>query len=81
MGMVNVIGQHSCFKLRILLAVIALALATKKCGVTSEAGLFQMPDILLKGTITRAFFNKKVYLDDINISAFCLFSFRQVCAI
>lgn len=55
MGTVNVMQQHPCFKLRILLVVIALSLATKRRERTSEVRLFQMPDILLKGTITHAF--------------------------
>ena len=50
--------EHPCFKLRILLVVIALSLATKRCEMTREARLFQMPDILLKGTVTHAFSHK-----------------------
>ena len=40
-----------------------------------------MPDILLKGTITHAFSYKKVYSEDIDIFAFYLLYFRQICAI
>ena len=40
-----------------------------------------MPDILLKDTITHAFSYKKVYPEDIDIFAFYLFYFRQICAI
>ena len=50
--------EHPYFKLRILLVVIALSLATKRCEMTREARLFQMPDILLKGTVTHAFSHK-----------------------
>ena len=77
----NVIGQQSYFKLSSLLAVIALSLAIKRCRMTNEARLFQMPDILLKDTITHAFSYKKVYPEDIDIFAFYLFYFRQICAI
>ena len=54
MGMVNVIRQHCYFRLRIFGAVIALLLATERCKMTSEAKIFQMPDILSKDTITHA---------------------------
>lgn len=64
--------QHFYFKLKILMAVIALSLATKTCGVTSKAKLFQVPDILLKGTSAHRFSNKKVCLEDITI--FLLFT-------
>lgn len=77
----NAVGQQSYFKLRSLLAIIALSLATKRCRMSNEARLFQMPDILLKGTITHAFSYKKVYSEDIDIFAFYLLYFRQICAI